>query len=48
MKNKPILIVSGEPFSIFIEIFLKSIKKKKFNRKIVFDCFKVSFYRANE
>ena len=35
MKNKPILIVSGEPFSIFIEIFLKSIKKKKFNRKIV-------------
>tara|TARA_B100000795_G_scaffold187140_1_gene142289 strand:+ start:5974 stop:6939 length:966 start_codon:yes stop_codon:yes gene_type:complete len=35
MKNKPILIVSGEPFSVFIEIFLKAIKKKKFNRKIV-------------
>ena len=28
MKNKPIIIVAGEPFSIFSEIFLKSIKKK--------------------
>ena len=27
MKNNPILIVAGEPFSIFIEIFLKTLKK---------------------
>ena len=29
MKYKPILIVAGEPNSIFFEIFLKSLKKKK-------------------
>ena len=28
MKNKPIIIVAGEPKSIFFEIFFKSIKKK--------------------
>ena len=28
MKNKPILIVAGEPKSIFFEIFFKSLKKK--------------------
>ena len=28
MKNKPILIFSGEPNSIFFEIFFKIIKKK--------------------
>ena len=27
MNYKPIIIVSGEPNSIFFEIFLKSIKK---------------------
>ncbi len=33
MKNKPIIIVSGEPYSTFLEIFLKSLKSnvlKKF------------------
>ena len=29
MKIKPILIVAGEPNSIFLEIFFKTIKKKK-------------------
>ncbi len=29
MKIKPIVIVAGEPFSIFLEIFFKSLKKKK-------------------
>ena len=28
MKNKPILLVAGEPNSIFLEIFFKSYKKK--------------------
>ena len=28
MKCKPILIVAGEPNSIFLEIFFKSLKKK--------------------
>ena len=28
MKTKPIIIVAGEPFSVFFEIFLKSFKKK--------------------
>ena len=35
MKNNPILIVSGEPYSVFIEIFLKTIIKKKFKQKII-------------
>ena len=29
MKYKPILIVAGEPNSVFLEIFFKSLKKKK-------------------
>ena len=29
MNYKPILIVSGEPNSIFLEIFFKTIKKNK-------------------
>ena len=28
MKNKPIIVVAGEPYSIFFEIFFKSLKKK--------------------
>ena len=28
MKNKPIIIVSGEPYSIFSEIFFKVFKLK--------------------
>ena len=34
-KKKPILIVAGEPYSIFSEIFFKSLKKLKFKRPIV-------------
>ncbi len=29
MKNKPIIIVAGEPYSVFLEIFFKSIKKNQ-------------------
>ena len=36
MKSfKPILIVAGEPNSIFIEILIKSLKKKKFKSPII-------------
>ena len=34
-KKKPILIVAGEPFSIFSEILFKTIKKYKINKPIV-------------
>ena len=29
MKNKNIIIVAGEPYSVFFEIFFKALKKKK-------------------
>jgi len=35
MYYKPIIIVSGEPNSIFFEIFFKTLKKKKFKRNII-------------
>jgi len=35
MNNKPIVIVWGEPNSIFSEIFIKSIKKYEFKKTII-------------
>ena len=35
MKNKPIIIVSGEPNSVFLEIFLKSFKFKNYKSPII-------------
>ncbi len=35
MKNKPIIIVNGEPNSIFLEIFLKSLEYKKYKSPII-------------
>ena len=32
MIIKPILIVAGEPYSIFLEIFFKSLKEKKIKK----------------
>jgi len=43
MKNKPLIIISGEPYSIFIEIFLKTIKKKKIKKTFNFNLFKKTF-----
>ena len=40
MSYKPIIIVSGDPKSIFLEIFFKSIKEKKFRSPIVLICSK--------
>ena len=38
MRIKPIIIVAGEPNSIFSEIFLKSINSKKFKRPLILIC----------
>ena len=35
MNTKPILIVAGEPNSIFLEIFFKTLKKKNFKKPII-------------
>ena len=35
MNSKPILIVAGEPNSIFFEIFFKSLKSKNFKNPII-------------
>jgi len=35
MKIKPILIISGEPYSTFTEIFFKTINKNKIKKKII-------------
>ena len=35
MNYKPILVVAGEPNSVFFEIFFKSIKKKKYKNSII-------------
>ena len=35
MKSKPIIIINGEPNSIFLEIFFKTLKYKKFKSPII-------------
>ena len=40
MKNKPILIVAGQPKSIFLEIYFKSIKKIKYKSPLILICSK--------
>jgi 4-hydroxythreonine-4-phosphate dehydrogenase len=35
MNYKPILVVAGEPYSVFFEIFFKSIKNKKYKNSII-------------
>ena len=38
MNYKPILIVHGEPNSIFLEIFFKSLKYKQFRNPLILIC----------
>ena len=38
MKIKPIIVVSGEPYSVFFEILFKSIKFKKLNKPFILIC----------
>ena len=40
MKNKPIILVAGEPKSIFFEIFFKAIKKIILKVPLVLICCK--------
>ena len=40
MKNKPILLVAGEPNSIFFELFFKSQKKKNYKSPLILICSK--------
>jgi 4-hydroxythreonine-4-phosphate dehydrogenase len=35
VKNKPLIIVSGEPYSVFLEIFLKAYKKDIYKKPII-------------
>ena len=45
MKSKPIVIVAGEPNSVFFEIFLKTYKKKKIKSPIILICSKKLFLK---
>ena len=35
MNSKPILVVAGEPNSIFLEIFFKSLRKHHFKKTLI-------------
>ena len=35
MKNKPILLISGEPHSIFLEIFFKAVKNRNYKSPLI-------------
>ena len=43
MKNEPIIIVPGEPDSIFFEIFFKSLKYKNYKSSLIIICSKEIF-----
>ena len=45
MNFKPIVIVAGEPNSIFFEIFLKKIKNNKFKSPIILICSKKLLFK---
>ena len=38
MNYNPIILVAGDPNSIFLEIFFKTLKIKKFNSPIILIC----------
>ena len=40
MKNKPILLVAGEPNSVFLEILFKIFKDKNFKSPLILICSK--------
>ena len=45
MKTKPILVLAGEPNSVFLEIFFKVLKKKIINNPIVLIVSKDLFFK---
>ena len=40
MKTKPIILVAGEPKSVFFEIFFKAIKKNRYKSPLILICCK--------
>ena len=40
MKVKPILLIAGDPYSVFLELFFKSIKRKKYKSPLILICCK--------
>ena len=40
MKIKPIILITGEPKSIFFEIFFKALKKNKYKSPLILICCK--------
>ena len=40
MSNKPIILVPGEPDSIFFEIFFKAIRLKSYKSPLILICCK--------
>ena len=40
MRNKPIILIAGDPKSIFFEILFKSLKKKEYRSPLVLICSK--------
>ena len=48
MKFKPIVIIAGEPNSVFIELFLNIIKKNKFKNPIILICSKKILIRQSK
>ena len=47
MKFKPIVIIAGEPNSVFIELFLNIIKKNKFKNPIILICSKKILFKQS-
>jgi len=45
VKNKPLIIVSGEPYSVFLEIFLKAFKKNIYKKPIILIVSKILFIK---
>ena len=48
MKYKPLLILLGEPYSVFIELFLKTYKKYILKNKIKIPIILVGSYKLFE
>ena len=45
MRLEPIIIVAGDPRSIFFEIFFKTLNKKKYNSSIILICSQKLLYK---
>ena len=45
MRLEPIIIVAGDPRSIFFEIFFKTLNKKKYNSPIILICSQKLLYK---